>query len=142
MAEGVGFEPTGTRAPSVFKTDPFGHSGTPPRRRYDTKAARRSGRLRVPPSSRLPCAPGVRATPRACRIDVLWDVLWGVWNGATSFGLLVLHVFDAWERSPVYNVGRDGGWYQFGFILGVLMTGGGSGGGAMRLRKHRDRVRR
>ena len=63
-------------------------------------------------------------------MDVFWDVLWGVWNGATSFGLLVLHVFDVWERFPVYNVGRDCGWYQFGLILGVLMTGGGSDSGA------------
>ena len=47
------------------------------------------------------------------------DFLWGLWNGATSLGLLVLHVFNVWERFPVYNVARDGGWYQFGFLLGA-----------------------
>jgi len=71
-------------------------------------------------------------------MEVLSDVLWGIWNGMTSFGLLILHVFDIWERYPVYNVGRDGGWYQFGFILGVSMMGGGGGGGAMH-RRNRSR---
>jgi hypothetical protein len=46
------------------------------------------------------------------------DFLWGLWNGITAWPLLVLHVFSIWERYPVYNVGRDGGWYQFGFLLG------------------------
>lgn len=62
------------------------------------------------------------------------DFLWGLWNGATSLGLLVLHVFNIWERFPVFNVARDGGWYQFGFIFGVLCAGGGGGGAAARRR--------
>lgn len=62
------------------------------------------------------------------------DFLWGLWNGATSLGLLILHVLGVWEQFPVYNVGRDGGWYQFGFILGVLCAGGGGGGAAARRR--------
>jgi hypothetical protein len=45
--------------------------------------------------------------------------LWGLWNGMTAWPLLIIHIFDAWERYPVYNVGRDGGWYQFGFLLGA-----------------------
>ena len=47
------------------------------------------------------------------------DVLWGIWNGITAWPLLVLHVFDAWERYPVYNVARDSGWYQLGFLVGA-----------------------
>ncbi len=47
------------------------------------------------------------------------DFLWGVWNGLTAWPLLIIHIFDWWERYPVYNVGRDGGWYQFGFLLGA-----------------------
>jgi hypothetical protein len=30
-----------------------------------------------------------------------------------------LHVFDIWERFPVYNLARDGGWYQFGLLIGA-----------------------
>ena len=40
-------------------------------------------------------------------------------SGITAWPLLIIHVFDVWERYPVYNVGRDGGWYQFGFLLGA-----------------------
>ena len=47
------------------------------------------------------------------------DFLWGLWNGVTAWPLLVLHVFDIWDRFPVYNPARDGGWYQFGFLLGA-----------------------
>lgn len=55
------------------------------------------------------------------------DFLWGLWNGATSLPLVIIHIFDVWERFPVYNTIRDGGWYQFGFILGILAAGGGGG---------------
>ncbi len=47
------------------------------------------------------------------------DVLWGIWNGLTAWPVLLVHVFGWWERYPVYNTGRDGGWYQFGFLLGA-----------------------
>ncbi len=46
------------------------------------------------------------------------NVLWGVWNGITAWPLLLLHAVGVWDRFPVYNVGRDNGWYQFGFLLG------------------------
>ncbi len=45
--------------------------------------------------------------------------LWGIWNGITASPLLGLHVFDVWQRYPVYNVGRDGGWYQLGYLIGA-----------------------
>lgn len=47
------------------------------------------------------------------------DFLWGIWNGMTAWPLLLLHLFNAWERYPVFNVARDGGWYQFGFLIGA-----------------------
>ncbi len=47
------------------------------------------------------------------------DILWGLWNGLTAWPLLIFHVFGIWDRFPVYNVGRDGGWYQLGFLVGA-----------------------
>ncbi len=47
------------------------------------------------------------------------DFLWGLWNGITAWLLLVTHVFGGWDRFPVYDIVRDGGWYQFGFLLGA-----------------------
>ena len=46
------------------------------------------------------------------------DFLWGLWNGLTAWPLLIVHAFGGWHRFPVYDVVRDGGWYQFAFLLG------------------------
>lgn len=43
----------------------------------------------------------------------------GVWNGITAWPLLLLHLFDALDQYPIYDVSRDGAWYQFGFLLGA-----------------------
>ena len=47
------------------------------------------------------------------------DVLWGIWNGISAWPLLSAHLFGWWDRYPVYNLGRDGGWYEFGFLIGA-----------------------
>jgi len=47
------------------------------------------------------------------------DFLWGLWNGITAWPLLVLHAFGALDRYVIYDVARDGGWYQFGFLIGA-----------------------
>jgi hypothetical protein len=47
------------------------------------------------------------------------DFLWGLWNGVSAWPVLIVHIFGVWEQYPVYNVGRDGGWYQFGFLIGA-----------------------
>jgi hypothetical protein len=46
------------------------------------------------------------------------DFLWGVWNGITAWPLLIIHAFGGWHRFVVYDVIRDGGWYQLGFLIG------------------------
>ena len=51
--------------------------------------------------------------------SMIEDILWGLWNGLTAWPLLVFHVFGIWDRFPVYNVARDGGWYQLGFLIGA-----------------------
>lgn len=47
------------------------------------------------------------------------DFLWGLWNGISAWPVLIAHAVDIWEKYPVYNTGRDAGWYQFGFLLGA-----------------------
>ena len=58
------------------------------------------------------------------------DLLWGLWNGITAWIVLIAHVFGAWEGQPVYDLLRQGNWYDFGFLLGAgspfLGTLGGS----------------
>ena len=44
--------------------------------------------------------------------------LWGLWNGITAWPLLIIHVFGGWTRFPVFDILRNSGWYQFGFLMG------------------------
>ncbi|HRC61911.1 MAG: hypothetical protein K1X87_02945 [Dehalococcoidia bacterium] len=62
------------------------------------------------------------------------DFLWGFWNGLTAWPLLIAHAFHWWERFPVYNVGRDSGWYQFGFLIGAGSLFAGPARGSRRRR--------
>lgn len=50
------------------------------------------------------------------------NLFWGLWNGLTAWPLLLLHVVGIWDRFPVYNVMRDGGWYQFWVPRGRRLT--------------------
>ena len=50
---------------------------------------------------------------------------WGIWHGIISVVALVVHVFN--ENVAVYEVHNTGGWYDFGFLLGVIcIWSGGS----------------
>jgi hypothetical protein len=70
--------------------------------------------------------------------NVVWwqNLLWGFWNGLTAWIVLVVHVFGGWTGFPLYNVGRSGNWYDFGFLLGAgspfLGAFGARGRGATR----------
>ena len=54
--------------------------------------------------------------------------LLGLWHGI----IVVIAFIVSWFKSSVsvYEVHNNGGWYNFGFILGVSMFFGGSSGGA------------
>jgi len=47
------------------------------------------------------------------------DLLWGFWNGLTAWVILVVHVFGGWDKYSIYDVGRRGNWYDFGFLVGA-----------------------
>ncbi len=49
----------------------------------------------------------------------------GLWHGVISFVMLIVGIFS--DSIDVYEVHNRGGWYDFGFLLGVtLIWGGGS----------------
>jgi len=50
---------------------------------------------------------------------MLTDFLYGLLNGITAWPLLVLHVFGVFTQYPIYDVMRNTGWYQFGFLIGA-----------------------
>ena len=49
---------------------------------------------------------------------------YGLWHGIISVISLVIHIFN--ENVGVYEVNNTGGWYDFGFLFGVISIWGGS----------------
>lgn len=50
---------------------------------------------------------------------------YGLWHGIIAVIALVIHIFN--DGVMVYEVNNTGGWYDFGFLLGVIcIWGGGS----------------
>ena len=54
----------------------------------------------------------------------------GLWHGFISFFTFIISLFNS--DVSVYEVHNNGGWYNFGFILGIMMFYGGSGGSGCR----------
>jgi len=49
----------------------------------------------------------------------------GLWHGVISFISLIIHLFN--DSVSVYELNNTDGWYDFGFLLGVIcFWGGGS----------------
>jgi hypothetical protein len=49
---------------------------------------------------------------------------WGLWHGFIFPWSWIGSLFS--ERIAVYAVPNSGGWYDFGFFLGITVLGGGS----------------
>jgi len=59
----------------------------------------------------------------------------GLWHGIISPITFIISLFS--DNVHFYEVHNNGGWYNFGFLLGASATLGGSGGGAAS-RRRRD----
>jgi hypothetical protein len=83
------------------------------------------------------CAPGPNAmvnTPDARgSVPGFWQ---GLWNGVIAPITFIISLFNKSVR--IYEVHNNGGWYDFGFILGVMTAFGGGAGGAASRRRRRD----
>mgnify|MGYP001819835166 CR=1 FL=1 len=49
---------------------------------------------------------------------------YGLWHGVIAVITLIIHIFN--ESVVVYEINNTGGWYDFGFLLGVVSIWGGS----------------
>jgi hypothetical protein len=56
----------------------------------------------------------------------------GLWHGLIAPITFIVSLFS--DSVSVYEVHNNGGWYNFGFLIGVSIIFGGSGGGATRAR--------
>jgi hypothetical protein len=59
----------------------------------------------------------------------------GLWHGIIAPITFVVSLFS--DSVSVYEVHNNGGWYNLGFLIGVSIIFGGSGGGAARARRSR-----
>ena len=58
----------------------------------------------------------------------------GLWQGIIAPVTFIISLFTS--EVNVYEVHNNGGWYNFGFVLGAgILLGGGSGGAATRRRR-------
>lgn len=48
---------------------------------------------------------------------------YGLWHGIISVISMVIHIFS--ESVTVYEANNSGGWYDFGFLFGVICVWGG-----------------
>ena len=48
---------------------------------------------------------------------------YGLWHGVIAVIALIIHLFN--DAVLVYEVNNSGGWYDFGFLLGVIAVWGG-----------------
>jgi hypothetical protein len=61
--------------------------------------------------------------------------LMGLWHGIIIFFTFVISLFT--DDVTIYEVANDGNWYDFGFVLGAMISLGGGGAGARGRRKRR-----
>jgi uncharacterized membrane protein len=61
----------------------------------------------------------------------------GLWHGIITPVTFVISLFT--KNVNIYEVHNNGGWYNFGFILGVIIIFGGSSGSAGRITCSRKR---
>jgi hypothetical protein len=60
---------------------------------------------------------------------------YGLWHGMIMPISFIISLFN--EQVAVYAVYNNGGWYNFGFLLGLSMSIGGGSGASARKRKFR-----
>lgn len=61
----------------------------------------------------------------------------GIWHGAISVITMIVHIFNDGVR--VYEVDNTGGWYDFGFLFGVICVWGGGSHASCRQAKKKCR---
>lgn len=80
------------------------------------------------------CAPGpnelAQSPDEGREIAGFWR---GLWHGIIAPFTFVVSLFS--DSVSMYEVHNNGGWYNFGFLIGVSIIFGGSGGGAARARR-------
>ena len=79
------------------------------------------------------CAPGPNALAGTSSQNGFVPGFWqGLWNGAIAPVTLIISLFN--KSVQMYEVHNSGGWYNFGFLLGIIAIWGGGSAAARRSR--------
>jgi len=82
------------------------------------------------------CAPGPNPMANTPGEDGEVAGFWmGLWQGFIAPVTFIISLFN--KSVEVYEVHNNGGWYSFGFVLGLSVIFGGSSGGAAGSRRRR-----
>jgi hypothetical protein len=77
------------------------------------------------------CAPGANSLANTAGPQGTVAGFWqGLWNGIISPVTFVISLFN--RNVQVYEVHNNGGWYNLGFLLGVVIIFGGGGASTRR----------
>ena len=80
------------------------------------------------------CAAGPNDMEKTADSDGETAGFWkGLWQGIIAPVTFIISLFS--DKVSLYEVHNNGGWYNFGFVLGLMMIFGGGGGGAGRARR-------
>ena len=61
----------------------------------------------------------------SCMPDKIYGFWHGLWHGCISLITFIISLFD--EDVSMYALNNNGGWYNFGFLIGIIaIYGGGS----------------
>jgi len=84
------------------------------------------------------CAPSANELERPKRDENEAAGFWlGLWHGIIAPVTFVISLFS--DAIDMYEVENNGGWYNLGFLFGMIVIFGGGGGGAARKGSSRRR---
>ena len=83
------------------------------------------------------CAPGINEEIGKPSAQGVVSGFWrGLWNGIIAPVTLIISLFN--PKVQMYEVHNNGGWYNFGFLLGLIIIFGGGARGSAYGRRRRD----
>ncbi|MDC7125038.1 MAG: hypothetical protein PQJ46_05695 [Spirochaetales bacterium] len=80
------------------------------------------------------CTAGPNTMAQSLTIEKPAGFLLGIWHGFISLFTFIISLFN--KNMNVYEIYNNGGWYNFGFIIGIsLFYGGGCKGASHKKRR-------
>jgi hypothetical protein len=85
------------------------------------------------------CAPGFNEAAGSASADGIIAGFWrGLWHGIIAPVTFIISLFS--DKVGIYEVHNNGGWYNFGFLCGLICFHGGHAAGGAYARRRRARA--